>query len=135
MPSSALPLNLPADFAVVTRPETLAPFGMTPRPSMMMGSARDAATRAPASVFLELTDWSTVMLSAVPAGTTTGGASSCLGAACSAAALFAAPGLLLVCEELHPHEATRPITQIHGERLARRIYVLSSVTFGRYLRG
>jgi hypothetical protein len=59
----------------------------------------------------------------VPAGMTMGGgASSCFGAAaCWAPGLVlfaAAPVSLLGCEERHPYEASRAITQIHGESLA-----------------
>src|SRR5690349_4384122 len=125
MPSSALPLNLPADFAFVTVPETLAPRGITSWPCTTTGSAREAATSTPGSLSFELTDWSTVTLMLVPAGTIIGGGASCFGAAaCSTAGLPLAPEPVALpdCEEPHPYEASRAITQIHGESLAGCIY-------------
>ena len=130
--NSALPLNLPADFALVTLPVTFAPRRITPRPSMIMGSAREAATRCSGSLSLELTDWSTVMLRVVPAGTTMGGACSFGAGACAAAglALFAAaPVLLLLCEEPHPHKASRAKAQSHRESVARYMDFLTSDNF------
>jgi hypothetical protein len=120
MPSSALPLNLPADFALVSLPIILAPRRITPRPSTMMGSAREATTRCSGSLFFELTDWSTVTLRVVPAGTMMGGAGSFGAGACSATglALFtAAPLLLLDGEELHPYKASSEKAQIEREIL------------------
>ncbi|PYU28718.1 MAG: hypothetical protein DMG31_19375 [Acidobacteria bacterium] len=98
MPSSALPLNRPADFALVTSPETFAPRGITSWLPSTIGSASEASTCNPGAASFELTDWSTVTLIAVPAGTIIGGACSCFGAACSAAglALFAAAPVLLL---------------------------------------
>src|SRR5438309_2083096 len=122
MPSSALPLNLPADFAWVTLPVILAPRRITPRPSIMMGSAREATTRCSGSLFFELTDWSTVTLRVVPAGTRMGGACSFGAGACSATglALFtAAPVSFLDCDELHPYKASSEKVQIQRESLTR----------------
>jgi hypothetical protein len=125
MPSSALPLNLPADFASITFPVTFAPRRITPRPSTMIGSASEAATRRSGWLSFELTDWSMVTLKVVPAGITIGGA-SCCGAGCAAEAdelvlPSALPELPLFCEERHPHKTTRAKAQIQGERLAKRM--------------
>src|SRR5580704_13066275 len=107
--SSAPPLNLPADFAAVTFPETLAPCGTTTLPLTTIGAASEALTRSPTLLSFELTSGSIVTLMFVPVLTTTGGGGAgacCAGAAaCSPEAGFApaVPGLPpFGCEEWHP---------------------------------
>src|SRR4029077_14954293 len=121
MPSSALPLNLPADFASITLAVTFAPRRITPRPSTMIGSAREAATRCSGWLSFELTDWSMVTLTVVPAGMTMGGAGAVGAGACSAeaAGLFAVEPAPLLWEEPHPHKDNKATAQIHRERVTR----------------
>src|SRR5580704_1627956 len=138
MPSSALPLNLPADFASITLAVTFAPRRITPRPSTMIGSASEAATRRSGWLSFELTDWSMVTLKVVPAGMTIGGA-SCCGAGCAAEAdelvgpSATLPELPPFCEERHPHKPTNVNAQIQAESLAKRMY-FPPITFGVVLK-
>src|SRR5579863_8914037 len=69
---AAFPLNLPADLASVTVPVALAPLGITTLSPTTTGSARDASKRSPALLVFELTDWSAVTTSSLPALTTIG---------------------------------------------------------------
>src|ERR1700720_3880013 len=122
MPSSALPLNLPADFATVTVPDIFAPGRITSLPSTTMGAASDASTRSPTLPSLELTDWSTVTVIVVPGLITIGGSGAGT-AACSAALAELAlppalPVLPLFCAEPHPYDASKATAQIHGESLS-----------------
>src|ERR1700676_2993028 len=123
MPSSAPPLNLPADFASITLAVTFAPRRITPRPSTITGSPREAATRRSGWLSFELTDWSMVTLKVVPAGMTMAGGS--LGAGPDADGLLEPSAALrelpLFCEEWHPHKTIRAEAQIHGESLAKRM--------------
>src|SRR4029077_6861903 len=115
---SALPLNLPADFATVTVPATLVPGRITSFPSPTTGAATDASTLSPSLLSLEVTDWSTVTVIVVPALITIGGSGSGA-AACSAVAglapFAALPVLLLFCVEPQPYETSKAIPQIQGE--------------------
>jgi hypothetical protein len=101
--SSAPPLNLPADFAAVTFPETLAPCGTTTLPLTTIGAASEALTGSPTLLSFELMSWSIVTLMFVPVLTTIGGGGAgacCVGAAACSPAV---PGLPpFGCEEWHP---------------------------------
>src|SRR5215510_2908399 len=82
-PSSAFPLNLPADLAMVTVPEAFAPKGITCLPPTITGSATEASKWSPELLVLELIDWSIVATMTVPASTTIG-----CGAAAGAVVFF-----------------------------------------------
>src|SRR5579864_7177638 len=92
-PSSAFPLNLPADLATVTVPRAFAPEGMTTFSPTVTGAASEASKWSPSLLVFELTDWSTVTEMGVPDGTTSGFGANTGGAGrCSLGAEFAAEG-------------------------------------------
>src|SRR5258708_29976224 len=71
-PSSAFPLNLPADLATVTVPRARAPAGITTLSPTATGAASEASKCSPSLLVFELTVWSTVTEIGVPARTTIG---------------------------------------------------------------
>src|SRR5881397_2121566 len=70
--SSPWPFILPLALALTTFPLTVAPRGKAGLPWTLTGCARTARKVCPAWLFFELNAWLVVMVSVVPAGTTTG---------------------------------------------------------------
>src|SRR6266550_5645642 len=85
--SSPWPFILPLALALTTFPLTVAPRGKAGLPWTLTGCARTARKVCPAWLFFELNAWLVVMVSVVPAGTTTGwGLGFCTGGGAAAIA-------------------------------------------------